>query len=158
MIGVGGSDSMGTAQITDDAVGAYSASGCGATCKKPDFVAPGSHLQGLRVPERLYRRSTHPGGRIDGRYFRGSGTGQAAACPRARRSVLQKYPTLTPDQVKKFFVTYANALAGSTATAQGAGEIQLGTMLAEDARQLHPEVQRSHRHRHRSSSPAAPTS
>ena len=49
--------------IGDDAIGAYSASsaGCGAACKNPDFVAPGSHLQGLRVPNSLHRREPSGG-------------------------------------------------------------------------------------------------
>ena len=52
VIGVGGYDTMGTAIPNDDTMGTYSASsaGCGSACKNPDFVAVGSHLQGLRVP------------------------------------------------------------------------------------------------------------
>ena len=74
IIGVGGYDYMGTASYSDDVVGAYSASsaGCGAAYKNPDFVADGSHQQGLRVPC-SYLDQTHAEGRIDSRYFRGSG-------------------------------------------------------------------------------------
>ena len=70
---------MGTVAFNDDKVGSYSASsaGCGS-CKNPDFVAVGSHLQGLRVPG-SFLDVNHFEGVIDGRYFRGSGTSQAAA-------------------------------------------------------------------------------
>jgi serine protease AprX len=49
VLAVGGVDTGGTAAMADDIVGDYSSSGCGATCRNPDVVAPGSHMQGLRV-------------------------------------------------------------------------------------------------------------
>ncbi len=103
VIAVGGSDSMGTASITDDTVGDYSARAANMGARKPDFIAPGSHIQGLRVPN-SYLDANHPEGRIDSRYFRGSGTSQAAAITSgAVALVLQKYPNLSPDSVKKYF-------------------------------------------------------
>jgi serine protease AprX len=130
VIAVGGSDSMGTATTSDDRVGAYSASsaGCGS-CKKPDFVAPGSHLQGLRVPN-AWLDAFHPEGRLSDRYFRGSGTSQAAAVMAgAVALVLQKYPTMSPDLVKRYFASNAVKLSSFDSEAQGAGEIRLGAML-----------------------------
>jgi serine protease AprX len=52
VLAVGGSDSVRTLPISDDRVGSYSASsaGCGSRCKNPDVTAPGTSLQGLRVP------------------------------------------------------------------------------------------------------------
>jgi serine protease AprX len=100
VIGVGGYDPMGSAAFSDDVMGSYSASsaGCGS-CKNPDLVAVGSHLQGLRVTNG-YIDANHPEGRLDSRYFRGSGTSQAAAVASgAIALILQKYPSLTPDQV-----------------------------------------------------------
>src|SRR5262245_6919934 len=132
VIGVGGSDSMGSASQKDDRVGAYSASstGCGG-CKQPDFVAPGSHLQGLRVPN-SWLDVNHPEGRLDAQYFRGTGTSQAAAVMSgAVALVLQRYPTMTPDLVKRYFASNALRLTNADSQAQGAGEIRLGQMLTK---------------------------
>jgi serine protease AprX len=126
-IGVGGSDSMGTAAINDDQVGSYSTSGA-AGCKNPDFIAPGSHLQGLRVPN-SWIDASHPEGRLDSRYFRGSGTSEATAVVSgAVALVLQKYPNLTPNQVKAFFAQNAYSLPATINFQEGKGEIRLGEM------------------------------
>ena len=82
VIAAGGYDTMGTASFHDDVIGSYSASsaGCGS-CKNPDLVAPGSHLQGLRVPSSSHvdpRPEPHPG-ILDGTCMRGSGTSEATA-------------------------------------------------------------------------------
>lgn len=128
IIGVAGLDQMGTALRSDDRIGAYSTSGCGATCKKPDIVAPGSHLQGLRVPN-SYIDANYPGGRLGDRYFRGSGTSQATAITAgAVALVLQKYPTLSPDSVKKFFQDNATKVSGADGAAQGPGQMRLEQM------------------------------
>ncbi len=131
VIGVAGYDSMGTATPSDDTIGSYSASssGCGSRCKNPDFAAVGSHLQGLRVPNG-YIDAGHPEGRLGTRYFRGSGTSQAAAITSgAVALVLQKHPSLTPDQVKRFIADNAKKVPGADSQAQGAGAINL-TALA----------------------------
>jgi serine protease AprX len=130
VLAVGASDSMGTPGTKDDRVASFSASsaGCGG-CKNPDVVAPGSHLQGLRVGN-SWIDTHHPEGAIDARYFRGSGTSQAAAIASgAVALVLQKYPTMSPDLVKRFFQMNAVKLASFDSQAQGAGEIRLGAML-----------------------------
>jgi serine protease AprX len=130
VIAAGASNSLGTMNAKDDTVASFSASstGCGG-CKNPDFVAPGTHLQGLRVPN-SYLDANHPEGIIDSRYFRGSGTSEAAAVVSgAVALLLQKYPSMTPDLVKRFFQTNAVKLASFDSQAQGAGEIRLGQML-----------------------------
>jgi len=129
VLAVGASDSMGTATTKDDRVASFSASsaGCGS-CKNPDLVAPGAHLQGLRVGN-SWIDAHHPEGVIDTDYFRGSGSSQAAAIMSgAVAVVLQKFPTMSPDLVKRFFQTKAVKLASFDTQAQGAGEIQLGAM------------------------------
>ncbi len=135
VIAVAGTDSLGTSTQTDDVIGTYSSSGCGATCRNPDFGAPGAHLQGLRVPG-SYLDQNHPEGIIDSRYFRGSGTSQATAVTAgAVALILQKYPGLTPDTVKNFIKSNALKLtnkAGKTEPqAQGNGEIRLASLLAK---------------------------
>ena len=91
----------------------YSASsnGC-AGCKNPDLVAPGTHMQGLRVPG-CYIDQNHPEGMIDDRYFRGSGTSEAAAITSGVVALLlQKYPDLTPDEVKGLLTDSAVPIPG----------------------------------------------
>jgi serine protease AprX len=130
VLAVGASDSMGTPSTKDDRVAPFSASspGCGG-CKNPDLVAPGSHLQGLRVGN-SWIDARHPEGVIDARYFRGSGTSQAAAIVSgAVALVLQKYPTMSPDLVKRFLQSNAAKLASFDTQAQGAGLVRLGAML-----------------------------
>ena len=131
VIGVGASDSAGSGSTKDDRVATFSASSSGCKgCKNPDFVAPGSHLQGLRVAN-SWIDANHPEGMLDTRYFRGSGTSQAAAIVSgAVALVLQKYPTMSPDLLKRFFQTNAVKLASYDSQAQGAGEIRLSAMVS----------------------------
>jgi serine protease AprX len=137
VIAVGGSDSMGTATLADDTVGPYSATSANALATRyPDLVAPGSHLQGLRVPG-SYIDLNHPEGQLGDRYFRGTGTSQSAAITSgAVALVLQKYPAYTPDKVKALItstgVPLMDPLNPSTPIAkrvQGSGEIALTPML-----------------------------
>jgi serine protease AprX len=132
VIAAGASDSMGTQSTADDTVASFSASsaGCGS-CKNPDFVAPGAHLQGVRVPN-SWIDANHPEGVLDARYFRGSGTSEATAIVSgAVALVLQKYPTMSPDVVKHYFHNSAVKLSSFDSQAQGAGEIRLGQMLSK---------------------------
>jgi serine protease AprX len=77
-----------------------------------------------------YIDANNPNGAIDDRYFRGTGTSEAAAITSgAVALVLQKYPKMTPDQVKAFFKADAFDLVGPSPLSQGAGEIDLAAML-----------------------------
>jgi serine protease AprX len=132
VIAAGAADTRGTALTNDDAVASFSASssGCGS-CKNPDFVAPGTHMQGLRVPN-SWIDANHPEGYLNDAYFRGSGSSEAAAITSgAVALVLQRYPNMTPDLVKRYFQSNAVKLASFDSQAQGAGEIRLGQMLTK---------------------------
>jgi serine protease AprX len=132
VIGVGGYDPVGTAAFNDDVMGTYSASsaGCGS-CKNPDFVAVGSHVQGLRVANG-YLDVNHPEGRLGDRYFRGSGTSQAAAIASGSIAlILQKYPSLSPDQVKRLIANNGQKVPGADSQAQGGGEISFTKLAAK---------------------------
>jgi serine protease AprX len=129
VIGVGGYDTAGTAAVADDKVGAYTAFTAHCSCKNPDFAAPGSHLQGLRVVGG-YIDQNHPEGVIDTRYFRGTGTSEATAITAGVVAlILQKYPNLTPDQVKQFIATNG-VLISKGSKGQGSGEISLTKLAA----------------------------
>jgi Subtilase family len=130
VIGVGGSDTMGTPSPWDNQIASFSAVAANGGARKPDFVAPGAHMQGLRVPN-SYLDLTFPGGILDGRYFRGSGTSQSAAIVSgAVALILQKYPAMSPDQVKAFLAENANSL-NVTPRLQGNGEVDLHGMLTD---------------------------
>ncbi len=130
-IAAAASDTMGTQDVKDDAVASFSASSCGGKCKKPDLTSPGSHMQGLRVPN-SFIDANHPEGYLSGRYFRGSGTSESTAITTgAIALVLQKYPGLSPDQVKRFLQHWAYDLKGAKSSSEGAGEIQLAPMLGK---------------------------
>jgi serine protease AprX len=131
VIAVGGADTMGTASLRDDQVGTYSSAGA-AGCKSPDFVAPGSHLQGLRDPNG-WIDAAYPEARWGTRFFRGSGTSEATAIASgAVALVLQKYPLLTPDQIKLYFRNGAVSVPSTIGFQQGAGEISLAQMLSRN--------------------------
>jgi serine protease AprX len=123
---------MGTVDQKDDVVASYSASSCGGgKCKNPDFTAPGSHMQGLRDPN-SFIDVNHPEGFLSSRYFRGSGTSESTAIATgAIALVLQKYPSLSPDQVKRFFAQNAYNMKDQKREAEGAGEIQMAPMLGK---------------------------
>ena len=129
VIGVGAVDTNGTATTRDDDVASFSASAC-PSCKRPDFVAPGAHLQGLRVPG-SYIDDSNPPGILDGSYMRGSGTSEATAITSgAVALILQRYPGLTPDQVKEFILQSTDKLQGTSPNDQGGGELDLNALLS----------------------------
>ncbi|HET7308871.1 MAG TPA: S8 family serine peptidase, partial [Actinomycetota bacterium] len=105
LLAVGASDSQGTDTLADDLVPAFSPWVNRGATRGVDLVAPGTHLQGLRVPN-SYIDANHPEGLLGDRYFRGSGTSQAAAIMSgAAALVLQKYPSATPNQVKQLLTS-----------------------------------------------------
>ena len=125
ILAVGGYDTKGTFWDFDDTVGTYSASSNVRGARKPDFVAVGSRLQGLRVPN-SYVDTNHLEGLLGSRYFRGSGTSEAAAVTSGTVAlVLQKYPQLTPDQVKAFLKSKTTDLYFNTSSSAGAGALDL---------------------------------
>jgi serine protease AprX len=128
VIAVGGYDNKGTATTSDDVIGAYSASSSVRTDRKPDVIAVGSRLQGLRVPN-SFLDSRHPEGLIGSRFFRGSGTSQAAAVTSgAVALLLQKYPSMPPDQVKRFMRSTADQVANVPANTQGKGALDFWSL------------------------------
>ncbi|HUZ15080.1 MAG TPA: S8 family serine peptidase [Gaiellaceae bacterium] len=132
VIAAGAYNTMGTNKLKDDVVASYSArsNGCRG-CKNPDLVAPGTHMQGLRVPGG-YIDQNNPGGVIDGRYFRGSGTSEAAAITSGVVALLlQKYPDLTPDEVKYMLTDSAQKIPGWDGHFQGAGALSLTQLATE---------------------------
>ena len=128
LIAVGSTDPNGTATMSDDVVTDFSPWPKRGATRGVDLVAPGSHLQGLRVPN-SYIDANYPGGRIDDRYFRGSGTSESAAIVSgAAALVLQKYPNATPDRVKRLLTSTGFQIYAKS-QAMGGGELQLSKAL-----------------------------
>jgi serine protease AprX len=100
VIAVGALDMKGTLDPSDDRLAAFSARG--TTARKLDVVAPGTRIQGLRVPGSFVDTQLGSAGGINDRYLRGSGTSEAAAITSgAAALLLSARPNLTPDQVKR---------------------------------------------------------
>jgi serine protease AprX len=128
VLAVGGSDGLGTATTDDDIVASWSAGGDGT--RNPDVVAPGASVVSLRVPNSQLD-AAYPGARTGERFFRGSGTSQAAAVVSgAAALLLEQRPELKPDQVKALLTGTAKELPSADAVAQGEGLIDLAAASA----------------------------
>jgi serine protease AprX len=100
-----------TPGLGDDTVPAFSGTGPTAAngLVKPDIAAPGGSVVSTRVPG-SYVDNAFPSGRVGTSYFKGSGTSFAAAIASASAAlVLDRNPSLTPNQVKARLVDTATA-------------------------------------------------
>ena len=143
VLAVGGSDSRGTTRPDDDVVASWSSRGDAS--RHPDLVAPGQSVVSLRSPGSSLD-TEHPGARLHGRFFRGSGTSQATAVVSGGVALLlQQRPDLTPDQVKALLTASARHLPLADELGQGAGLLDVRAALATatptDARQDWPRAQ-----------------
>jgi serine protease AprX len=131
ILAVGSSDSMGTATLADDTVPDFSAAAKTGSARRPDCVAPGAHLQGLRVPNSYIDAHVSAAAMLDERFMRGSGTSESAAITSgAAALILDKFPGATPDQVKRLIMTGAYDLPGQSDRQMGSGELRLGAILS----------------------------
>jgi serine protease AprX len=89
------------------------------------LLAPGTSVLGLRDPGSAIDLA-YPTAAVGERFFKGSGTSQAAAVTSgAVALLLSKRPTLTPDQVKKLLTTTATPISGADPVSQGAGVLDV---------------------------------
>jgi serine protease AprX len=123
LLAVGAEDPVGTPDVLDDTVPAFS--NRGTSKRHVDIVAPGVHILGLRVPNGLIDQ-TYPTARVGTRFFRGSGTSQATAVVSGAAALLfQRYPDLSPQQAKMILGYGATWLAKGTTTNAGAGIVNI---------------------------------
>jgi uncharacterized protein YjbI with pentapeptide repeats len=123
LIAVGSANTKGTATTADDTVSSFSNDGDGT--RNPDLVAPGEKVVSLRAAG-SYLDTTYPAARVGERFFRGSGTSQAAAVVSGAAALLiQQRPTIKPDQVKALLTGTAAPIASATAAQQGSGLVDL---------------------------------
>jgi serine protease AprX len=118
VISVAAADTHGTVTPVDDTVATFSSRGDAR--RRADLAAPGQSIASLRNPG-SYIDEAHPGARIEGRYFKGSGTSQAAAVVSgAIALLLEQRPELTPDQVKRLITASASPMPAAGSSADGA--------------------------------------
>jgi serine protease AprX len=126
VIAVGAADPMGTEDRADDAVASFSTLGNAA--RHADILAPGRSIVSLRDPG-SYIDVQYPAalvGDTQQRYFRGSGTSQAAAVVSGVAALLlQQRPTLTPDQVKRILMTGRQTLASTAGDVYATGQLDV---------------------------------
>jgi subtilisin family serine protease len=127
LIAAGAADTQATATTGDDTVAGFSSTG---RTRHPDLVAPGVHMVSLRDPGSYVDQTFASTGAVTDRFFRGSGTSQAAAVVSgAAALVLSQHPGLSPDQVKELLTDTATHLHGQPADRQGRGELDLAGAL-----------------------------
>lgn len=135
VIAVGAVDHQGTPTPDDDVVAAFTNGGNDE--RRPDLLAPGKSVVSLRVPGSQADRD-HPEGLVTGdaekRFFRGSGTSQAAAVVSgAVALLLQDRPDLTPDGVKALLLSTATPLKDNPHPAMGAGVLDIKRAVESQA-------------------------
>jgi subtilisin family serine protease len=123
LLAVAGADGRGTPDLADDDAATWSSRGDGR--RNPDLIAPGTRIVSLRNPG-SHLDARFPEARQGDRFFRGSGTSQAAAVVSGAASLLlEQRPGLTPDQLKALLTSTARPLTGVDVQAQGAGALDL---------------------------------
>jgi serine protease AprX len=145
VIAVGAADPNGTDVRTDDTVATFS--NRGNVTRHADLLAAGRSVVSLRDPG-SYIDVTYPGARVadatgNQRFFRGSGTSQAAAVVSGSVALLlQQRPGLTPDQVKALLVQSADPMTGADPIASGAGQLDIAgaatLSISMNAKQSYP--------------------
>ena len=119
VIAVGATDTRQTPGIGDDVIPEFVSDG---TNRGLDVVAPGQSIVSLRNPG-SFADQNYPNALVGDRFFRGTGTSQAAAVVSGAAALLvQQRPELTPDDVKALLMGSAGNLNDPVA---GAGEIDV---------------------------------
>ncbi|MFN2641671.1 MAG: S8 family serine peptidase, partial [Actinomycetota bacterium] len=138
VIAAGADDPRGTETVADDVVAEFSSRG--NSTRHADFLAPGKSVISLRVPN-SYIDEHAPAGRVGTRFFRGSGTSQAAAVTSGVVALLlQQRPSLTPDQVKGILLTTAAPLRSADPVSSGAGVIDASKARTSPPQQAAPQT------------------
>ena len=132
VISVGAADLAGTPGVTlDDTVPDFSSRGTAS--RRVDVTAPGRSLVSLRDPG-SYLDAAHATARYGDRFFKGSGSSQAAAVVSgAAALLLDQRPGLRPDQVKALLRSTASPMPLADSAGRGAGEINVAAASAAAA-------------------------
>lgn len=134
VITVGAADAKGSRETKDDKLTDFSSRGDDR--RRPDLVAPGQSIVSLRAPG-SYADVTYPSARVADRFFRGSGTSQAAAVVSgAAALIIQQRPEITPDQLKALLIETAGPIPGA-GTGAGAGMLDLKKARGRETPEAH---------------------
>ncbi|MGH2756713.1 MAG: S8 family serine peptidase [Actinomycetota bacterium] len=132
VMAVGGSDTKNTFDFADDTLGTFSSRGTAQ--RYPDFVAPGNSIVSLYPPGGVVDKAHGWKAKVGTRYFKGTGTSQAAAVVSgAVALLLEQRPALTPDQVRKLLISTATPLPSADVQSQGAGMVNLAAAFKTHA-------------------------
>jgi serine protease AprX len=141
---VGAADLNNTSTTSDDTVAPFSSRGSTtAGVGKPDLVAPGVSIVGLRAPGSTIDRF-RPAARDHGHYLKGTGTSQATAVVSGVAALLYEHdPGLRPDVAKAALLDTAQrhladqpgAGAGLVDAAAAAAAVARGTYRSRPANQ-----------------------
>jgi len=95
----------------------------GNATRSPDLIAPGTSVVSLADPGSVIADQYASTGAVGTRFFRGSGTSEAAAVVSGLAALLvQEHPQATPDQIKALLTSTAAPVAGGAPAASGSGE------------------------------------
>jgi serine protease AprX len=113
VISVGGTDDAGTRNVSDDALASWSARGVTQDgIAKPEINAPGSRIVSNLAPGSAFA-SMCPTCVLTGGMIRAGGTSMAAPMVAgAAALLLERFPNLTPNQVKGILIDSARTLPG----------------------------------------------
>jgi serine protease AprX len=124
VLAVGADDTKGSDDPKDDSIPSLQSRG--DSSRHPDIVAPGKSIVSLRDPGGYVDQAFPPARVGTSRFFKGSGSSQAAAIVSgAVATLLQEHPTLIPDQVKALLMNTATPLPNADPVSQGAGLINM---------------------------------
>ena len=127
VIAVAAADTNNTTNVSQHTPATFTSQGDGT--RNPDLSAPGVHLASLRVPGSYIDTQYGSTATVATRFFRGSGTSQAAAVVSgAAALVISQRPSITPDQLKSLLARNSKTMKGSTSL-KGSGELSLASVL-----------------------------
>jgi serine protease AprX len=130
LLSVGSASTSGTSSYADDTLSTFTST---SATRNVDLLAPGESIVSLRDPGG-YADVNYPGARVGDRLFRGSGSSQATAVVSgAVALLLQKRPTLTPDQVKAVLKASATPITKGLGATMKLGELNLTNALKATA-------------------------
>ncbi|HWH01738.1 MAG TPA: S8 family serine peptidase [Pilimelia sp.] len=128
VIAVGSSATANTTSTSDDTLSTFS--NLSTTSRSLDLLAPGQSIASLRV-EGSHVDLSYPEARVGTTLMRGSGSSQSAAVVSAAAALLlEKRPTLTPDQVKQALVGSAVPLQVGLGASKGLKQVNVHNALS----------------------------
>src|SRR5215210_971119 len=125
VVSVGGVDDQGTRAQSDDALAAWSARGITQDgVSKPEINAPGARIVSNLAPASAFA-TLCPTCLVTGQYIRAGGTSMAAPMVSGVAALLlERYPNLTPNQVKGIMVRSARSLPGGAPAVSATGALK----------------------------------